>query len=163
MCSNDEEECCGTGKPGNGRELFEVVEEDDKEGKYRLDEKKEGVSISEVEELPIVKSCCSSKKATPSFDPDEITELPPSSPSCCAPTPVAGRSNLVKAAACGGGCCAGTGSGCCTGGTEGVRERIEEGPLRIRTEGLAVLVCGPGQMIVRSACLLCLTCDSIDG
>lgn len=155
MCSNDEEECCGSGKPGNGRELLEVYN-DVKVEKYRedLDEKKEGGSISEVEELPKVKSCCSSKATTLEIDPDEITELPLSSPSCCAPTPVAGRSNLVQAAACGGGCCAGTGTGCCSGGTEGVREKIEEGPLRIRTEGLAVLVCGPGEMIVRSAWLV---------
>ncbi|KAK4705430.1 hypothetical protein P7C70_g764, partial [Phenoliferia sp. Uapishka_3] len=140
MCANVEEECCGNG-PANGRELLsekskDTNDDDDEQGDLPKLEKK---------------SCC--KPSPPDSDEeDEITVLPPSplaptgGASCCKPKAGAG-SEVERKPQCGGGCCAGTGAGCCSGGVEGVGEKRETGPLKIRTDGLAVTVCGPGGMI----------------
>lgn len=146
-CANDEEECCGNG-PANGRELLEKNGADDDDKK---DEK-----AGELDDVPELASCCKSKKIVAQVDEDEITEVPGPS-SCCASTKVEG-SSVVRAPACGGGCCAATGSGCCSGGVEGASEKVPTGPLRIRTGGLGVVVCGPGEMIV-SCCVLSVLAD----
>lgn len=106
--------------------------------------------VLEPEDKPAAKSCCAPPSSTDDEDTDAITELPSFAPgSCCQPTPAADPTVPPKPAACGGGCCSSTGSGgaCCTGGTEGQEEGREEGPLRVRTGGLAVVVCGPGGMV----------------
>ncbi|KAL8283647.1 hypothetical protein RQP46_005442 [Phenoliferia psychrophenolica] len=128
----------------NGNELLgekENDKDDDDEDVYN--EKDDS-----IDELPaLAKSCCKPKPTPSSDDSDEISVLPDSAgPSCCAPKREEG-SSVVKPSACGGGCCAGTGSGCCGGGVEGADEKRETGPLKIRTDGLMVTVCGPGGMI----------------
>ena len=90
-------------------------------------EKKE---IDSLDDLP---TCCGAQV-------DSIHEIAEKS-GCCS-------SSAEKSTACGG-CCAGTGSGCCSGGVEGEKEQPKLGPLRIRTGGLGVVVCGPSSMIVR--------------
>ncbi|TNY17662.1 putative ferric reductase transmembrane component [Rhodotorula diobovata] len=91
-------------------------------------------------------------------DHDDIAELPPAAAaipsSCCGPS----SSGPAPAAPSCGGCCARTtGGGCCTGATEGSpsgtdadadeRDRRAGKPLRVRTGGLGVVVCGPGNMV----------------
>ncbi|ORY89065.1 ferric reductase like transmembrane component-domain-containing protein [Leucosporidium creatinivorum] len=146
ICANDEEECCGGPGPANGIELLGGSSEDD-------EKKGEKDMIDEVQVLPKSgKSCCSPTKgidSTTSTQDDDILELDPpstSTPACCSSKPGKGV-EAEKAPACGGGCCAGTGGACCSGGVEGVREPKEEGPVRVRTAGMAVVVCGPGNMI----------------
>ncbi|EGU11632.1 putative Ferric reductase transmembrane component [Rhodotorula toruloides ATCC 204091] len=95
-------------------------------------------------------------------DADEILELPSlvvsaanqptSSPSCCAPS--SSRPSQPPTSSCGGCCSRTTGGGCCTGTREGAKDadedekdRVAGRPLRIRTGGLGVVVCGPGHMV----------------
>lgn len=151
ICANDEEECCGGSGPANGRELFEKGEADEKKG-----EKESFESVPKL--LGGKGSCCSPAVGTESTasqgDEDEILELVASSssatPACCSSKPRMGT-EVGKAPACGGGCCASSGGGCCSGGVEGAGEPREAGPLRVRTGGMAVVVCGPGNMIVGGA------------
>ncbi|GEM10411.1 ferric reductase transmembrane component [Rhodotorula toruloides] len=132
MCANDEEECVGgCGGVGNAREL--VVDE-----KGEKEWKREGV------EEP--KSCCSKRKEPDVVaDTDEILELPAlgvsdanqpiPSPACCAPSPSSR-----------GGCCTGTLEES-KDADEDEKDRVAGRPLRIRTGGLGVVVCGPGHMV----------------
>lgn len=108
-----------------------------------------------MEELPklLGGSCC--RPPAEEEEEDDITVIPGPS-SCCSPRRGEGSEKVVPAA-CGGGCCAGTGSGCCSGGVEGAEEKEEEGPVRVRTGGLGVAVCGPGSMIVSSFFARCGT------
>lgn len=156
MCANDEEECVGgCGGIANAREL--VVDEGEK---MEIEEKEKG------DEVGAPKSCCSSKRKPAAVnDVDEIVELPSidvsaanqptTSPSCCAPAPSA-RPSQPPTSSCGGCCSRTTGGGCCTGTLEGSKDadedekdRVAGRPLRIRTGGLGVVVCGPSHMVVR--------------
>ena len=172
MCANDEEECVGgCGGVANAREL--VVDEEleaEKKQKDRGgdDEKDEIDSLPALAQKAGAKSCCSKKASTLDVDTStldvdtisEITELPtvvnvgPSS--CCGPTAV-GSSSTSKSGC--GGCCSRTaGGGCCSGaivgpaspagGDRDEQDRQEGKPLRVRTDGMAVIVCGPGNMVV---------------
>ncbi|KAJ8293178.1 Ferric/cupric reductase transmembrane component 7 [Rhodotorula toruloides] len=155
MCANDEEECVGVwGGVGNAREL--VVGDEEK------DVAEKGEKEEETVDAP--KSCCSKRKepVLATADADEILELPSlavstanrptSSPSCCAPS--SSRPSQPSASSCGGCCSRTTGGGCCTGTLEGSKDadeddkdRVAGRPLRIRTGGLGVIVCGPGHMV----------------
>lgn len=148
ICANDEEECCGGPGPANGIELLGGGSEgEDKKGEKDM--------FDEVQVLPKVTSCCSPRAPTDSTasrdDDSDILELASSTsaPACCLSKPGKGV-EAEKPPACGGGCCAGTGGACCSGGVEGVREPKQVGPVRVRTGGMAVIVCGPGNMIVSS-------------
>lgn len=164
MCANDEEECVGgCGGVANAREL--VVEDDvDAEKKQKErggdDEKDEIDSLPALAQKAGVKPCCSKKASTLDVDIiSEITELPsvvgPSS--CCGPTLV-GSSSAASKSGCGGCCSRTAGGGCCTGATVGPaspargdrdeQDRQEGKPLRVRTDGMAVVVCGPSNMVV---------------
>ena len=114
--------------PADARDL--VVEDDEE----KLVEKK---AIDSLDDLP---TCCGAKKV------DE-----PVKSGCCS-------SAAGEKVSQGGGCCAGTGSGCCSGGVEGEKDEPKSGPLRIRTGGLGVVVCGPSSMIVRPRIRICLHC-----
>ncbi|TKA53737.1 hypothetical protein B0A53_03779 [Rhodotorula sp. CCFEE 5036] len=167
MCANDEEECVGgCGGVANAREL--VVDEDaenEKKQKDRIgeDEKDEIDSLPALAQKAGVKPCCLTKASTLDIDTiSEITELPtvvnvgPSS--CCGPTLV-GSSSTLKSG-CGGCCSRTTGGGCCTGaiigpasparGDRDEQDRQEGKPLRVRTEGMAVIVCGPSNMVAET-------------
>jgi hypothetical protein len=163
MCANDEEECVGgCGGIATAREL--VVDEGEK---MEIEEKEKG------DEVGGPKSCCSSKRKPAAVnDADEIVELPSidvsaanqptTSPSCCAPAPSA-RPSRPPTSSCGGCCSRTTGGGCCTGTLEGSKDadedekdRVAGRPLRIRTGGLGVVVCGPGHMVVRPSPFLSL-------
>lgn len=169
MCANDEEECVGVwGGVGNAREL--VVGDEEK------DVAEKGEKEEETVDAP--KSCCSKRKepVLATADADEILELPSlavstanrptSSPSCCAPS--SSRPSQPSASSCGGCCSRTTGGGCCTGTLEGSKDADEDEkdraagrPLRIRTGGLGLIVCGPGPMVVRPSVLFLKSlCDS---
>ncbi|KWU45909.1 hypothetical protein RHOSPDRAFT_28557 [Rhodotorula sp. JG-1b] len=92
----------------------------------------------------------------------EITELPPTvvgPSSCCGPTLV-GSSSAASRSGCGGCCSRTAGGGCCTGATVGPaspaggdrdeQDRQEGKPLRVRTDGMAVIVCGPSNMVAET-------------
>lgn len=131
MCGNDEEECC-TG-PGDARELMETDEEDE------TDEKKEKSSLSDVAVL--VGSKRSGSRCSPAGREEEEIQVVPVA-SCCS------TKDLGVEVQKSGGCCASTGKGCCSGKVEGKAEEHPDGPLRYRTGGLGVVVCGPAGMIV---------------
>ena len=166
MCANDEEECVGgCGGVANARELV-VDEEIDSEKKQQKDrggddEKDEIDSLPALTQKAGAKSCCSKKASTLDVDTiSEITELPPTvvgPSSCCGPTLV-GSSSAASRSGCGGCCSRTAGGGCCTGATVGPaspaggdrdeQDRQEGKPLRVRTDGMAVIVCGPSNMVV---------------
>ena len=130
ICGNDEEECC-TG-PDDARDLLE-------KGEFKDDQEKL------MEDLP---SCCGK----------EISEIPveilsKTKESCCGSSilPI-DRKDIGSSNVSCGGCCAQSGSNCCSGGTEGELEKKLAGPIRVRTGGLGVIVCGPSSMIVSYFC-----------
>lgn len=169
-CANDEEECVGgCGGVASGRELLE--EEKGGEGKVQEE-------VAAEDAVPVLSrtqargGCCAGVRGAAASkeddgDHDDIAELPPAAAaipsSCCGPS----SSGPAPAAPSCGGCCARTtGGGCCTGATEGPpsgsdadadeRDRRAGKPLRVRTGGLGVVVCGPGNMVVRFSSILAL-------
>ncbi|GAA5986179.1 hypothetical protein JCM10908_006445 [Rhodotorula pacifica] len=165
MCANDEEECVGgCGGVANARELLDEENGEKKQGGGD-DEK------AEIDELPTLSSkvatsgiasgsCCSKKVASTEVDSiSEIVETPAiGTSSCCRPA--AASTSATTKAGCGGCCSRTTGGGCCTGTTVGPaspaggdrdeQDRQEGKPLRVRTDGMAVVVCGPSNMVAET-------------
>lgn len=140
-CVNEEGGCCDG--PGDGRELFEMGEEEEEEQKDLEKGEKGSIEMGVREQLEMVPAlgggggCCS---------PTSGDQILPSLPvkSCCAPSSSASTSSAISKSSC----CVATGPGCCSGRTEGPQDPVPSGPLRVRTSGLMVLVCGPPTMIV---------------
>lgn len=120
VCGNDEEECVGSG-PGSGRDLLgemEIVELGREDG--------EG------------KSCCGGSRGKEMNERGESGEKleVKEKTSCCG-----GKGKDEKVLG-GGGCCSGSGS------ASGTRIQPVDGPIKLRTGGLGIVVCGPKGMIV---------------
>ncbi|GAA5882878.1 hypothetical protein JCM3774_001374 [Rhodotorula dairenensis] len=175
MCANDEEECVGgCGGVANARELVldDLEAENKRVASNSGGDDEKGIEIDTLPALTgnaglparngSTKNCCSEKKNS-TLESDtisEITEHPAvGSSSCCGPQPPSGSASASKSG-CGGCCSRTTGGGCCTGATlepvnpargdRDEQDRQEGKPLRVRTDGLAVIVCGPGNMVAET-------------